>query len=234
MNLFFLVAGERTEPKIYKKWVEHTFPYFTFVNDIREITTNCYSIFTGGGYPKIFMDDPSPLEICLTNLHNHGSIDHFFICIDSEEENYQTRLQEVETELTTVRNQFGIQTSFQTYIIVQHCCIETWLLGNTKMLSKKPQNQTLVEFKQFYDVSMSDPEVMECPAGYLTKVSFHLEYLKEMLRERHPKLTYTKKYPGPTTEKYYLDALRKRCTKTGHLSSLQKLLEIWNNLTTVQ
>jgi len=229
MNLFFLVEGAKTEVKIYKKWVEHTFPQLTFVKNIQLVTTNCFCIFSGGGYPKIFTDEPSPLEICLTDITKHGSIDHFFICLDSEEEDYKIRFKEVETELETLK-EIGIYSSVQTsiHIIVQHCCIETWFLGNTKMLRKNPQSQNLLEFKKFYDVSINDPELMDCPDGYLTKASFHLEYLKKMLKEKNPNLTYTKKYPGPTTEKAYLEALRQRCEKTGHLSSLKRLFDIWD------
>jgi hypothetical protein len=50
MTPVFLVEGERSEPKIYKKWVAHTFPQLTFVNDIEDITTNSYCIFSSGGY----------------------------------------------------------------------------------------------------------------------------------------------------------------------------------------
>jgi hypothetical protein len=230
MNFVFLVEGERTEPKIYKKWVEHTFPQLTFVNDIQDITTNCYGIFPSGGYPKIFTDEPSPLEVYLTELNTHGGIDHFFICVDSEDDDYQTRFQEVETELKKFNRQTDTTFSFKTHIIVQHCCLETWFLGHTKMLRKNPQSNRLLAFKKFYDVSMNDPELMLCPDGYLTKASFHLDYLKEMLKEKYPKLTYTKKYPGPTTEKNYLDALRQRCEKTGHLSSLKRLFNIWDTI----
>jgi len=231
MNLFFLVEGEKTEVKIYKKWVEHTFPQLTFVKNIQLVTTNCFCIFPAGGYPKIFTDEPSPLDICLTDITKHGSIDHFFICLDSEEEDYKIRFKEVETELETL-NEIGISSSVQTsiHIIVQHCCIETWFLGNTKMLRKNPQSQNLLEFKKFYDVSINDPELMDCPDGYLTKASFHLEYLKKMLKEKNPNLTYTKKYQGPTTEKAYLEALRQRCEKTGHLSSLKRLFDIWDTI----
>ncbi len=229
MNLFFLVEGERTEPKIYKKWVGYTFPQLTFVNNIQNVTTDCYCIFSSGGYPKIFTDEPSPLEICLTDVTNHGSIDHFFICLDSEEDDYQIRFNEVKTELETLKK-VGIDPAIQTriHIIVQHCCIETWFLGNTKMLRKNPQSKKLSEFKKFYDVSVNDPELMDCPDGYLTKTSFHLDYLKEMLREKNPNLTYTKKYPGPTTEKAYLEALRQRCEKTEHLLTLKRLFDIWD------
>ncbi len=114
MNLFFLVEGERTEVKVYKEWVKHTFPQLTFVNHIQEITKNCYCISSGGGYPKIFTDEPSPLEVCLTDLNNHNNIDHFFICVDSDDDDYQTRFQEVETELETLN--IDIQASFKTHI----------------------------------------------------------------------------------------------------------------------
>jgi hypothetical protein len=68
-----LVEGERTEPKIYRKWVEYSFPKLTFVSQIQSVTNDCYCIFAGGGYPKIFTDEPSPLDICLRDIKDHGA-----------------------------------------------------------------------------------------------------------------------------------------------------------------
>jgi hypothetical protein len=49
--------------------------------------------------------------VCLTELNHHGGIDHFFICVDSEDDDYQTRFQEVETELKKFNPQTDTLTS---------------------------------------------------------------------------------------------------------------------------
>lgn len=234
MNLLFLVEGRKTEPRIYQQWIEFTFPQLKLVKEIQKITTHCYCIVSGKGYPSIFtpskyMKSRSPLELCLIELNKPSEIDHFFICIDSEEDDYQTRFQEVEIILEETKTQVDISSSLNTqiHIIVQHCCIETWFLGHIKMLRKNPHSETLLKFKRFYEVSLNDPELMDCcPSGYLysTKAHFHEAYLKEMLRERG--LKYSKIHPGVTAEKHYLDALRQRCKTTGHLPSLKRLLDI--------
>ena len=37
MNLLFLVEGGKTEPKVYKAWLQHLFPSLTFVVRPEEI-----------------------------------------------------------------------------------------------------------------------------------------------------------------------------------------------------
>lgn len=52
--------------------------------------------------------------------------------------------------------------------------------------------------------------------------------LREMLHEQGQ--IYSKVNPGVVLEVNYLDALRRRCASTSHLSSLQVLLSTWSSL----
>lgn len=128
-------------------------------------------------------------------------------------------------EKTSVRQK---KPQLELHVIVQHCCIETWFLGHRKMLRRSPMSPRLAALKRFYDVSEADPELMDKPEGYLTRASFHLEYLKEMLRERDK--SYSKDHPGVVCAPDYFDALRERCATTGHLASLSNLLSTWQGL----
>lgn len=228
MNLYFLVEGDCTEPRVYREWVKHSFPGLTAAERLGEVTSDRYFIFRGGGYPSYIRR----IKNSLADIAAHPSpVDHFFVCVDSEEKTRDARLVEVQEVVEKAEAETAVRAShpqLRSHIIVQHCCLETWFLGHTKMLRRNPSSTRLVEMKRFHDVSVDDPEQMGRPAGYLTKASFHLAYLQEMLREHG--IAYSKQYPRVVAEQNYLDALRARCEGTGHLRSLGHLLSTWAGL----
>lgn len=231
MNLYFLVEGE-TERKVYEKWVQFEFPQLTLAERIKEIQSDAYYIVSGGGIPAII----DHIENAFQEIKYHGIFDHFFICLDSENRPYETGFQQIADKILEIQVRVDPNPSVKTHIIIQHCCIETWFLGHQKMLRRNPINPELIKCKNFYDVSLNDPELMACPPGYLTKASFHLRYLQEMLKEhnmdnKNRQMIYTKTNPLIVIkEAHYLNALKKRCETTTHLSSLRTLLEIWYQL----
>ncbi len=227
MNLYFLVEGRSTEPKVYKEWVKHVFPHLRHVGDIADVTTDCYCIVKGGGIPSIL----KRLHAALAELGDYPTIDHFFLCVDSEAMPYDAAVQQWQLALENATHATAVISKLprlQIHLVVQHCCIETWFLGHDKMLRRAPSSLRLVEMKRFYDVSKNDPERMDCPGGYVTKASFHVAYLKEMLRERAK--DYSKDHPGVVRAHDYFEALCRRCESTGHLKSLSRLLGIWDGL----
>ena len=241
MNLLFLVEGEKTEPKIYKAWLSHLFPQLNFVVRPEDMTINSCRIIPGNGYPNMISSPklyggPSRLEACLLDIKNYSNVDYFFICVDSEEETYHARFEEIKSKLESLRVQLGIDQSQATrfHIIIQHCCIETWALGNAEIPNEYTSQNSSTNFSIFqahYDVLVDDPELMiGCPSSYsyATKAKFHGSYLKEYLKEFG--LSYSKKKPENIEKKQYLDALIKRCTSTNHLSSLKYLLDVWEQM----
>jgi hypothetical protein len=228
VNLYFLVEGDRTEPRVYREWLRHQFPELIQVGTLAQVTSNCYILFRGNGYPSYL----KRIGRALADIRDRPLIDHFFVCIDSEERSYADRFEEVRKVVEDIATKTGMRTHhprLQSHIIVQHCCVETWFLGHTKMLRRNPESARLIEMKEFYNVSVDDPEGMGRPPGYLTRASFHLAYLQEMLREQGK--MYTKTNPGVVLERNYLDALQHRCSTTGHLPSLQKLFTTWSAIT---
>jgi hypothetical protein len=226
VNLYFLVEGRHTERRVYGAWVRHAFPSLRLVRDL-EVSGDTYFIFCGEGYPSYLKRIPSSLA----DIRERPAIDHFFVCIDSEDQSYADKLAEVKQVIADAERETRIRESHPrlgTHVIVQHCCIETWFLGHTKMLRRNPTSARLVEMKRFYDVSAGCPEQMRQPPGWLTRQSFHLAYLHEMLQEQGK--TYSKTGPGVVLEPNYLEALRERCATTGHLPSLQVLLSTWSAL----
>ena len=108
MNLLFLVEAEKTEPKVYKKWLAHLFPDLIFVNRAEDMMGNTCRIIAGNGYPNMVSkpknsSEPSRLEACLMDIKNFNNVDHFFICVDSENDSYSERFNEVRSKLEILK-----------------------------------------------------------------------------------------------------------------------------------
>lgn len=240
MNLLFLVEGEKTEPKVYKAWLQHIFPSLTFVIRPEDMTTNTCRIVAGNGYPNMVSKPKqysgvSRLEALLLDIKNYCNVNHFFICVDSEDESYVSRYHEVKTKLESFIASHNVDTSkTEIHIIIQHCCIETWALGNAKIphqYTATKSSTLLAEFQAYYNVLVDDPEQMLCcpPShAFRTKAKFHKKYLEEYLKEFG--LSYSKKNPKFIEERSYLDGLKERCESTTHLSSLKLLLDTWDRI----
>jgi hypothetical protein len=243
VNLLFLVEGGKTEPKVYKAWLQHLFPSLTFVVRPEDMTMNTYRIIAGNGYPSMVdrqnnNSEVSRLEACLIDIEKFGNVNHFFICIDSEEHSYTARFHELKSKLDDLKSGYNIDSSkTEIHIIIQHCCFETWALGNAEIpneYSSIGSSPVLSEFQAYYDILVNDPEEMSSfPPGHIfrTKAKFHERYLKEYLKEFG--LSYSKKDPKVVADKKYLDALKKRCESMNHLSSLKLLLDIWGRIETL-
>ena len=238
MNLLFLVEGGKTEPKVYKAWLSHLFPEINFVERPEDMTTNSCRIIAGNGYPNMvsapkILGGRSRLEQCLLDIKDYKNVDHFFICVDSEEDPYQARFDEIQSKLEDFKTRLGIDKSQATefHIIIQNCCFETWALGNADIpaqCSAKGNSKFFSVFQPYYDILANDPELMDCPSEYVTKARFHEKYLKQYLQEFG--LVYKKERPKTIAEKEYLEALIKRCRSTNHLYSLKYLLDIWEEM----
>lgn len=223
MNLLLLVEGQQTEPRVYPTWLRRHLPGLQQVANVAGLTSDGYVLVRGNGYPSCLRR----IDGLLRDIEDHpGKVDHFWVCVDSEECSYaerHTQVQRALDEAAASLNVWKLNPQLQLRIIVQHCCIETWFLGHAGFLRAGPQSRRLVEFKRFHDVSLLDPEEMGCPEGYVTRASFHCEYLKEMLAERSHR--YAKDKPGVVLEANYFAALRQRCQRTQHLRSFQRLLD---------
>jgi hypothetical protein len=218
MNLYFLVEGRRTEKKVYRSWISHAFPHLQEVQSVALIQDNNYFILSGNGYPSYTARIPNALN----DIVNHGKIDYFFICIDSEEFTIDEKREEI---LSILRKGPGFSA---TYVVIHMCCIESWFLGNRKLCKSIPEGEGLREFRQFYNVVTHDPELMGRPDSYETKASFHHDYLREEFKERG--LSYSKNNPSCVTEPYYLRELIGRAEGTNHLQSFRYLISQWREL----
>ena len=223
MSLLLLVEGEQTEPSVYKAWIHQHLPSLRAAANVAGLVGEGYVLVRGKGYPSA----NRRIAGLLRDIdENPGKVDEFWICVDSDEDSYDERYRQVQRAVDEAASATTIQKTsplLKIRIIIQHCCIETWFLGHDGFMRAGPQSRKLVEFKRFYDVSLSDPELMGRPPGYVTRASFHLDYLREMLAERNHR--YSKRHPGVVADASYFQALKSRCERTAHLRSFQRLVD---------
>jgi hypothetical protein len=217
-NVYFLVEGRRTEIKLYPKWIPALSPKMIRVDSLSQVVKDNFYMFSGQGYPSLLHNH---LINSIKDVNNHGSIDYLVICLDSDDSSVEQRRQEVIDFVNQEKVKLNVST--QLVIIVQHRCIETWLLGNKKILKRNPVSQCLRDYISYYNVSVDDPELMRKIKDFNTSAQFHEAYLSEIFAERN--ISYTKKNPGIAGEQTYLKQLVKRVGDDNHIVSFKSFID---------
>lgn len=216
MNLYIVVEG-KTEKKVYPFWLNILQPTYTRVDDPWNLSGkgSCYYLLCGGGFPNIYDHiSNSVLDINDINSKTSNKYDYLMVCIDTEECAKGEEEQIIRQNLIDK----GISLNSAELIVFEHqVCMESWFLGNRKVFKKNPQEKKLVDYINFYDVSVNNPEYMESIniSEFSTKAQFHYDYLHKMLLERN--LNYTKNNPITVQQLDYLNELINRCTTTKDL-----------------
>ncbi len=227
MKIYFLVEGRRTEPRIYPFWLSYLLPELIRLKRFDESCLNGYFLFSGFGYPHL-LDEIMPNSI--GDINKSGDYDYFVVVIDAEELSVEERIEEVNLFIEK-KDLFLGKTN--VVIIIQNRCIETWLLGNRKIISSQPEDETLREYLGFYNVKELDPEALGKYYDFETHAQFHEIYLKKLFLEKG--LSYSKKHPRHAKDDTYLIQLIKRIEdRPDHLNSFRNFvdfcIEIKNNL----
>lgn len=224
MNLYFLVEGKGTEPKVYRRWLSHLIPKIGEVKGFQEASQNNYFLVGARHISPSFKNrlKDSILEINETNIY-----DYLIVCIDAEDRTIEETKEGIGEILLQLSDEnIKITNRTQIELIVQNRCIETWFLGNQKIFSRTPQNVELLNYVNYFNVYQNDPEQMGKPlesTKFGSYAQFHFEYLRLLFSEKN--ITYTKTNPKEVTEEYYLQQLKKRVEETHHLSSLRQFFE---------
>ena len=183
--------------------------------------TNNYYLISGQGYPRL-------LDVTLPNavdeVIDSGVYDYLVVVLDADDVSVEERINEVMSRLENAK--LG---SCELKVIVQNCCVESWLLGNRRVFQHQPQDGELSKYIRFYSVYDDEPELMGNPLNSGSKAAFHKKYLKLMLGERN--IRYTEKNPSDVGKHHYFSALQERVLdEPTHLRTLQSLFEFCDEL----
>lgn len=233
MNLYVLHEGAVTEKKVYRAWIRHRFgDHMREAEAASELDHDAFFLIAGGGYPSYgpFIDN------AVREVRDNPNIDHLFVCVDSEEWTRERRAEDISSRLDAAAEKHGLRArnpDVVVHVIVQHCCIETWFLGNHRLSLRQPPTKRLTEYLAHYDVRADDPEVMPTlvKSDHRSPQAFHQAYLRELIQNADPPLSrYTKSRPDVVCTRDYFEALRTRTNDTTHLASLRHLFDTWDQI----
>lgn len=214
MNIYVVVEGTSCERKIFKQWIPYINNSLTYVDTLNYIVSGHFSILSGRGYPEYL----KKIDLAISDVNTHGGIDRIVVCVDSENQSYKEKYDEIDTIFQ------NNPCSATKYIVVQHFCFETWALGNSKVFPKRnPSDLILRDYISTYSVLTQDPEDLPAyPSEELNRSQFAYRYLKKILS--HRRIRYTKRNPNHVKDQAYLNEIESRCNTTTHIKSFAHFL----------
>ncbi len=130
MRVYFLVEGRRTEAKLYPAWLSHLIPELNRITRYDEEIPNSYFLFSAEGYPSIILEHiPRSIE----DINRIGGYDYFVVALDADQSTVPDRIDEINESLSD--NHIHL-IGTELRIVVQNRCIETWLLGNRRIVRR--------------------------------------------------------------------------------------------------
>lgn len=218
MNLYIIVEGRRTEKKVYPAWLSYLIPNLSPVNWAYQAVNNNYFLFNGNGFPALLHNH---LKNSIEEVNELEKFNYLVLILDVDESSVDNRIKEVNGFLE--ENNIELNANTELVIIPQNRCIESWFLGNQRVFKQNPQNSDLVQYVQFYNVKINDPEKMGIYPNFNTHSQFHADYCTEFLRERN--IRYSKNRPNGVVEKDYLESLILRNEETNHIESFKLFID---------
>ena len=223
MNLYVVVEGRRTERRLLRRWLPYLVPEAREIQRVEDADGKTFYLVSGEGYPNYVRVVGDAARDCARSPQAF----HLVVCVDAEEVPVDIRAEQIREAVVAA---LDAESSAVPYtVVVANCCIESWLLGNRRLVRRHPEDAELVAYRAHYDVVAEDPELMPQREGDRNRAATHLQYLKAAFRERGMK--YTKAHPGDAGERHYFDALVERATQTQpdgtrHLRTLAGLLAV--------
>ncbi|BDQ67435.1 hypothetical protein N5C36_02630 [Shewanella xiamenensis] len=221
MKLYFLVEGVSSEMAAYPVWIKYILPMldcYSKYDDFLKAGTGFY-IVSGCGYPSIInhVGDAS------LNLIEIGNVNHFFIILDADEDDVETR----ESEIALKVSEYNLPEVTNVHIIVQNRCFETILLANRRVIPRNAETEPLMSYKRYYNVVEDNPEDMgPYDVQRFTHSQFHAEYAIKALREK--RIRYSKANPSSISNSAYFQDIINRVGTTEHLKSFKVFIEKLN------
>ena len=216
MNIYVVVEGNSTEPKIYRNWIPLVNDKLTPVSYLPEVQANNFIIVSGNGYPFMLKIIANAIE----DIRANPVFTRLVVAVDSEDLSHQQRFKQIEDHI------LANNPPCQYKIIVQHFCLEAWALGNRHFVPRIPKDETLKKYKQHYDVWVNDPELLPpYPLQELNRAQLAERYLRTAIRDKGAHLTYTKSKPDVVVHASYFAQLKSRLQDTGHIPSFQSFID---------
>jgi len=214
VNIYVAVEGV-AEKKVYAKWIPLVNPSLSHARVITDVDVNRYFIVSGGGYPGYF----ETIEDAIEDLRSLPQFNRLVIAIDSENMSADDKRREV-VEFVEA---YGPPPDYR--VVVQHFCLETWGLGNRRIVSRQPENADLRLCLAMFDVSVEDPELLPAlPSESLNRAQFAEKYLRLLFQEKFSGLGYSKNNPRALSHNTYFRRVRERLEDTGHIASFDSFL----------
>jgi len=216
MNIYVVVEGETATKELYKSWIGYVNPKLKPINYVHEFSQNNFYVLAGYGQPRYW----GQIEAAIDDANKIHDIDRLVISLDSEEMSFEDKLHEVKERVS----QIGCRVEVK--YVIQHFCLETWLLGNKAMFRTGPQDEILLDCLKIYDIRSHDPELLPShPKLGLNRANFAFRYLKAGIRDKfNNKKYYNKRDAGVTLEQGYYSQVKKSLEHNKHVKSFGDFL----------
>jgi hypothetical protein len=222
VNYYVVVEGSQCEKKVFQKWIPLINSNLEFAPHITKVSDNSFHLVAGYGYPSYF----DVIEGAIEDVASSTSprFDRLIISVDSEDFSKEEKFLEVD-QFVKERLDTPQKRSLDIRIVVQHFCFETWALGNRRLMSPNLREQELRDFVDMYDVSKLDPELL--PANEkleLNRAQFAERYLRRLIGNSNPQLTYSKANPRYVAEEVFFHRVKGRAEQTPHIGSFKDFM----------
>jgi hypothetical protein len=215
VSYYVVVEGACSEVKVYPKWISLLNPSLTQVHSLEDVEDGCYYLVSGFGYPNYF----SVIDNALKDMEVYPRIGWLVIAVDAESMSYGEKKREILDYVSTSK------IATKTKIIIQNACLETWALGNKLIIKRHPGDLKLREYLRIHDVTQKDPEELpHLPREKLNRAQFAGAFLRRALRDKYPKLIYSKRDPQVIVHEKYFQQLVKRNREDNHIRSFSDFL----------
>ena len=218
MNIYVVVEGKWAAKKIYTTWIPLVNPELQPIDYLPDLKQNNFFVLAGFGQSQLLNNR---IEKAVKDV-NDLAFDRLVVAIDSEDMDLREKQLEVQNRVDR------IGCNIEVRYVIQHFCIETWLLGNKNMFRRKAKDNELLSYRALFDVRNNDPELLPPNKKHSwNRSQFAYHYLRAGLRDVHPgnRTSYTKKNPGLVAKEGYFHQVKKRCVDGQHVLSFQGFLD---------
>lgn len=226
MNFYMVVEGEVGEKQVYGNWIPYVNPALRCALTINDVTEDSFYIISGGGYPNLLeVIDSAVEDMSILVRQGTAIFDRLVIAVDSEEESHNLKYKEIDS--IVLDSLARLRLSHLDYkIIVQHFCLETWALGNKRLVTNNIKQVELGELINHHNVAKYDPELLtpKDPES-MNRAQTATKYLKLLLNNKNKSLTYNKGNPGALLHMKYFEQIKQRADDTGHIPSFKSFID---------